>query len=260
MTFELHNIRYCWKARHAPVNEIFRDLSVQIGHGESVGVVGREGSGKTTMLTLLGGLVKPDQGDVRLNGADCLSDKAYGERVRLKIAFTFQFPDEQFLCPTIREEFRDLLHLRGVTAEESQGRMVEALHAMGMNPETLCDRSPFSLSLGESRRMALALALASHPEAALFDEPTSGLDSEGTERAVQALRALHQAGATIVVATHEVDLLRHVVRRVIVLDEGRIALDGSAADFLRDPSLLRRFGYEEDFRTTGDAREEHGNA
>lgn len=243
MTFRLRNVCYRWKARPEPAREIFRDLTLDINPGESVGILGKEGSGKTTMLNLLGGLLRADNGTVLINGTDPHHDRESGNRNRLKIAFTFQFPDEQFLCPTVGEEFHDVLALRGAPERESQLRMAEALRVMGMDPEAVPARSPFSLSLGEARRVALALAAAARPEAVIMDEPTSGLDAEGAACAVRVLRSLRQAGVTVVVATHDTDLVSLIAGRVIILEAGRIAFDGATEKVLSDRALLLKFGF-----------------
>ncbi|HMK39101.1 MAG TPA: ABC transporter ATP-binding protein, partial [Bacteroidota bacterium] len=230
-------------SRFEPPREVFRDLSLTVSRGECLGLLGREGTGKTTLLNLLGGLVPPGEGRILIDGVDPHAGRHGRESVRLRLGFTFQFPEEQFLSQSVEEEFRSLLRLRGVSASLVQSRMDEALAAMGLDPRGVAGRSPYSLSLGESRRLALALLVAVSPGAALLDEPTAGLDASGVACALRALGALLQKGATVIVATHDVDLLAEVAQRVVILGGGGIAADGAAGDILTDESLLAGHGY-----------------
>jgi energy-coupling factor transporter ATP-binding protein EcfA2 len=222
--------------------EVFRGLTLTIPQGECVGILGREGSGKSTLLTILGGLIPPSGGNVRIDGADPRAARGR-EGIRLRMGFTFQFPEEQFIRQTVAEEFSDILGLRGVPRPEIPRRMEDSLLRMGLQPGVFAPRSPFSLSLGESRRLALALLIAMSPAAALLDEPTSGLDSSGVACAVRALRSLSRSGATVVIATHDVDLLAEVAGRVVILAGGTVAADGNAENILTDGALLGAHGY-----------------
>ncbi len=242
MNITAEHIRFLYTPRHESPREVFRDLSLTIHHGECVGILGREGSGKTTLLNILGGLIPPSEGTIRIDGAD--TNAARGrEGIRLKMGFTFQFSEEQFVRETVSEEFGDMLGLRGVSPGEIASRMENSLLRMGLDPVAFAPRSPFTLSLGESRRLALALLIAIRPAAALLDEPTSGLDSSGVACAVRALRLLSNGGATVIIATHDVNLLAEVAGRVIILAGGVIAADKSAEEILTDEALLQRHGY-----------------
>jgi len=243
MNFVAEHIRFSHAARHSRPGEVFRDLTIVLRPGECVGILGREGSGKTTLLNLLGGLLRPGGGSIRIDGIDPNAGREGRNAVRLRLGFTFQFPEEQFLRQTVAEEFADVLRLRGIPAPEISARMDEALGRMGLDPGETGGRSPFSLSLGESRRLALALLVAIRPEAALCDEPTAGLDASGVSCAVSALRGLSGAGGTVIVATHDVDLLAEIAGRILILGDGGIAADGSAGDILSDGGILAGHGY-----------------
>jgi energy-coupling factor transporter ATP-binding protein EcfA2 len=243
MNFAAEHIRFSHTARHSPPSEVFRDLTLTVRSGECVGILGREGSGKTTLLNLLGGLMRPDGGSIRIDGTDPHSGPEGRNPVRLRMGFTFQFPEEQFLRQTVAEEFADVLRLRGIPAPDARARMNVALEKMGLDPGETGARSPFSLSLGESRRLALALLESIRPLAALCDEPTAGLDASGVSSAVSALRRLSGAGRTVIVATHDVDLLAEIAGRILILARGTIAADGSAGDILTDRDTLARHGY-----------------
>jgi len=243
MNFVAEHIRFSHTSRHEPPREVFRDLTFSVSRGDCIGILGREGSGKTTLVGLLGGLIPPRGGRILIDGIDPHAGSRASRALRLRMGFTFQFPEEQFLRQTVAQEFGDLLRLRGTPPERIQRRMEEALALMGLDPRAIAERSPFSLSLGESRRLALALLLAVSPEAALLDEPTAGLDASGVACTLKALGGLSRDGATVIVATHDVNLLAEIAGRVLILGDGGIAADGSAADVLMDGELLARHGY-----------------
>jgi energy-coupling factor transporter ATP-binding protein EcfA2 len=243
MNFRAENIRFSHTSRHEPFREVFRDLSLTISRGECVGMIGREGSGKTTLLNLLGGLVPPVSGRILIDGVDPHVGPRGRKETRQRIGFTFQFPEEQFLRQTVAEEFGDMLRLRGTSSSEIPGRMEEALALMGLDRREVAERSPFSLSLGESRRVALALILAIGPGAALLDEPTAGLDASGVACTLNALGALHERGVTVIVATHDINFLAEIAGRVLILGDGGIAEDGEAGEILTDGVTLANHGY-----------------
>lgn len=245
MTFHLDHVSFSYpdKSRGTP-REVFRDLSLTIKDGECVVVLGREGCGKSTLLFLLDGLIAPGRGTVLIGGKDPHADPRHGRDVRRRIAFAFQFPDEQFLQGTVAGEFADFLSGRGVPEHDAQRRMLSSLSFAGLDPESLPARSPFSLSAGESRRLVLALAHAARPDAVLLDEPTAGMDATAGACMVEFAREMRNAGATIVAATHDVDLAAEIADRVVILDGGSVAAEGTAEDILTAEALLARYGYE----------------
>jgi energy-coupling factor transporter ATP-binding protein EcfA2 len=237
MTFDLEQIRVVHKSPGLPSHDLFSRLSLSVSSGECVGVLGREGAGKTTLLNLFGALTRPDAGAVTIDGMDPWTPRRNGPRLRRSIAYTFQFPDEQFTCDTVAGEFSR----GGGPAVARTAR--SALRTAGLEPESVLARSPFTLSLGEARRLTLALALARRPRAAFLDEPTAGLDAAGFASALQVIAELRARRATVVFATHDVEFLAACAERVILLDEGGIVADGSTIQILFDESLLASHGY-----------------
>ena len=245
MTFRLDHVSFSYREKQRGASrEVFRDLTLTIRDGECVVVLGREGCGKSTLLFLLDGLLAPAQGKVLIGNHDPHADPRHGREARKRIAFAFQFPDEQFLQPTVSEEFADYLTGRGVPGDEVAGRMAFSLSFAGLDPATTPARSPFTLSAGESRRLALALAHASRPDAVLLDEPTAGMDAPAGTCLVEFLHDMRTQGATVVIATHDVDLAAEVADRVVILDGGGVAEEGEAAGLLTRGPLLERYGYE----------------
>jgi energy-coupling factor transport system ATP-binding protein len=241
ITFSVRHADVAFRQRHAAPRTMFTDLSIDVPAGQCMGILGQEGSGKTTLLHLLGGLITPDAGSsVRVPAG---KETARVSPDRLRLAFTFQFPDEQFLCKSVSEEFREHPALRGVAPSETADRMEQAMRDVGLDPDGFRERSPFALSLGESRRIAVALAVAGSPDAILMDEPTSGLDAEGISLVAETIRRETRRGTTVILATHDVDFIAMVAERIVMLSGGKIAADGSAAGILADTSMLRQAGY-----------------
>ena len=245
MTFDLDHVSFSYRDKSRGTSrEVLRDLSLTIRDGECVAILGREGCGKSTLLFLLDGLIAPASGTVLIGGKDPRADPRHGRDVRRRIAFAFQFPDEQFLQGTIAGEFADFLSGRGVPQGDAQGLMHSSLSFAGLDPESMPARSPFSLSAGESRRLVLALAHAARPEAVLLDEPTAGMDATAGTCMVEFAHDMGKAGATVVVATHDVDLAAEIADRVVILDGGSVAAGGTAEEILTADALLARYGYE----------------
>lgn len=235
MNIRLNNVRYAHSGSHdRQPRVVFRDLSLQFGHGECTGIVGPEGSGKSTLLGLISGILLPEAGTVDREGMHLRGKSHHPPAIPGMIGVSMQFPDEQFSRVTIAEEF----------PAESRGRMEEALRAAGLDPAVYCQRSPFSLSLGEARMLALALLLAQDPDVAILDAPTAGLDSSGYVRTIRAMERFKKRGKTLVVASHDVGFLRECADRVIGLHSGEVVAEGEADRILSDARTLARLGYD----------------
>lgn len=218
------------------------DVSLDLA-GEVCGLMGQTGSGKTTLLEVTAGALAPDSGRVLVDGRDAA--RGAGARLRAgSVGLVFQIPERQFFEPTVEEEVTFGLRSRGVGAREARERAGRALELMGLSLDELGRRSPFSLSGGQQRRIALASVLACEPRLLLLDEPTAGLDPRARDACLAAVRAAAGAGATVVVASHDANALAAVADRVVCLDAGRVTLDGPARDLLGDAGLMRSRGLE----------------
>jgi energy-coupling factor transport system ATP-binding protein len=244
MNFRLANISFSYQSRRGGSHAVFNDLSLVIESGECVGVMGQEGAGKSTLLQLLDGLLVPQRGILSVNGKEVGNSASDLRDLRRHIGFAFQFPEEQFFCETVEEELRFGPRNLGMDISAHGGAAETLLDEMGMPPEKFLHRSPFSLSMGEARRVALASVLVTRPRALLVDEPTAGLDGTGTELILRMLQKLRADGVTVVVASHDVDLLSELVSRVIILDNRNADLDEPAASVFSDAGKLERYGYE----------------
>lgn len=218
-----------------------RSISFEVTPGERLALIGANGSGKSTLLHLLDGLYFPDSGSIRVMGQplteEAVETPPFGPRFRKEVGFLFQNSDAQLFCATVEEELAFAPLQLKWPREEIQKRVSETLSLLEITH--LRERTPQALSSGEKKRVALASILVTGPSVLLLDEPTAGLDPRSQSILLEILLGLHQAGMTIVTATHELGLLAHLADRAIVLGEDHeIAADGPVADILHNTKLL----------------------
>jgi energy-coupling factor transporter ATP-binding protein EcfA2 len=240
MRFDARDIAHSYPSRFSPRPEALRGVTVSIQPGECVGIIGPEGAGKSTLLQVLAGLLKPDTGTLRIDNTEAWQPEAPGKDIRRRIGFAFQFPEEQFFCESVSDE---LLYAHRTLGLPGKADAAGALRMVGLNADDLLKRSPYSLSMGEARRVALACLLVLKPDALLLDEPTVGLDGAGVDLIQDLLLRLTKEGTTLLVVSHDLDMLAEVVTRIIILDNGKVEADGPVDEILTDELLLERHGY-----------------
>ncbi len=221
-----------------------RGITVEIRPGEAMALIGPTGSGKSTLVQLFNGLLRPTEGTVRVAGQDLWGPRADRRRARQRVGLVFQFPEYQLFEETVRRDVAYGPERLGLGEAEVAKRVDEALHAVGLDPSRFGDRSPFALSGGEMRRVALAGVLAMRPTVLALDEPTAGLDPRGKEEILARLELLHRQGLAVVVITHSMDEAARLADRVVVLDGGRVVMTGSPAEVFRRDEDLRRVGLD----------------
>lgn len=215
---------------YEPGKEVIRDLSFRLEDGESVGLIGANGAGKSTVMKLLLGLVQ-GEGEITVDGIR-LEKKSLAE-IRRKIGFVLQNSDNQMFMPTVYDDMMFAPMNYGMTREEAEKKVDEVLARLELT--ALRDRYNHKLSGGEKKMAAVAAILAMEPEAVLMDEPTSALDPYNRRLIIRTVRGMKE---TKLIASHDLDMILDCCSRVILLSEGRIAADGRAEDVLRDRALL----------------------
>ena len=219
-------------------------VSFRITHGESVGIIGANGAGKSTLLLHLNGYLTPQGGTVRI-GDFPLTRKTL-QHVRRTVGMVFQDPDDQLFMPRVYDDVAFGPLNLGIPAEEVEDKVMTALRTVGV--AHLRDRPPYRLSGGEKRSVAIASVLSMSPNILVMDEPTSNLDPKARRQLIHLLRSFTH---TIIIATHDLDMVLDICSRAIVLKNGRVAADGPASNVLQDEELLDSCSLEKPFRLQG---------
>ncbi len=221
---------------------VLKGIGLQIRENEFIGITGKAGCGKTTLLETIGGLHKPDSGRVLFQDRDIYSPEFDKISFRRRLQVVFQFPENQFFETDVWSETAFGPKMLKLSPAEIEEQVRGALLMAGLSDISDRSRSPFTLSGGQKRRLALACALAVRPEILLLDEPFSGLDAEGQEKIIETLKNLHANGMTILMVSHDPDILYEISDRIIVLSEGKIAMDGTPSDIYSDAEKCSAFG------------------
>lgn len=219
-----------------------RGVTLQVRTGEVLGVIGPTGSGKSTLIQHFNGLLRPTGGTVKVAGEDLWAPRADRRRARQQIGLVFQFPEYQLFEDTVRKDVAYGPRNLGLSESTIAARVTEALNHVGLDPARFGDRSPFTLSGGEMRRVALAGVLAMQPRVLVLDEPTAGLDPRGKEALMDRFHALHRQGLGIVLVTHNMDEVARLAGRIVVMDAGRVIFEGSPREVFAREDDLRRIG------------------
>lgn len=218
------------------------DISVKIDDGQFIALIGHTGSGKTTFLQLLAGLIKPKSGTVYIDGEDIFAKGFDMHSIRSKIGLVFQYPEQQLFEETV---FKDVCFgpkNLGLDQKETELRAYEALKSVGLADEDFY-RSPFELSGGQKRRVAIAGVLAMKPKTMILDEPTAGLDPAGRNEMLGLIYKLcKETGMTIILVSHSMDDVSQYADRILVINDGKLAIDGAPKEVFKHRDELLEFG------------------
>ncbi len=214
------------------------DVSLSVEAGEFVGVIGHTGSGKSTLVQHFNGLLRPTSGRILLDGRDIWADPKKIRDVRFRVGLVFQYPEHQLFEETVRRDIAFGPRNMGLSDDEVEARVRRATAFVGLREE-LFDKSPFDLSGGEKRRVAVAGVMAMQPQVLILDEPTAGLDPHGQELLLGQIKEYQQeSGATVLLVSHRMEDVARVADRVLVMNDGRVAMfDRTAAVFSRAEEL-----------------------
>lgn len=239
MPIAVRHLSYVYMAGTPMAVEALRDVSFEVQDGEFVGIIGPTGSGKSTLIQHLNGLIRPRPGTVFVDGEDVGDRRTDLRRLRLKVGLVFQYPEYQLFEETVYDDVAFGPRSMGLAPDEVDRRVRKALEMMGLDPEAFGRRSPFELSGGQRRRVAIAGVLALGCSKLILDEPTAGLDPGGRRDLLRLLTRLNRSGMTVLMVTHDMDELAQVARRALVLSEGRLVADAPVRElFARHRALL----------------------
>ena len=236
---EVKNLRHVYSAGTPFEHVALEDVSFSIERGEFIGIIGHTGSGKSTLMQHLNGLLKPTSGSVLLDGKDIWSDKALTRQSRFRVGLVFQYPEYQLFEETVYKDIAFGPKNMRLSEAEIDRRVRQSAEIVGITPEQL-QVSPFDLSGGQKRRVAIAGVIAMEPEVLILDEPTAGLDPEGREDILNNIEAYRNAkNATIMMVSHSMNDVARLTDRLFVLNNGTLAMDDSPlAVFSRAQELL----------------------
>lgn len=221
-----------------------KDISFSIEKGEFVGIIGHTGSGKSTLMQHLNGLIKPTEGAVLLDGQDIWSDKKFTRQCRFRVGLVFQYPEYQLFEETVYKDIAFGPKNMGLKPEEIDRRVREAAGFVGLTEEQL-NVSPFDLSGGQKRRVAIAGVIAMEPEVLILDEPTAGLDPDGREDILQNIQNYRKAkNATIMMVSHSMNDVAKLTDRLLVLSDAQLAMNGTPKEVFAHAQELTEMGLD----------------
>ena len=218
-----------------------RDVSLTVRRGEFLGLAGHTGSGKSTLVQHLNGLIRPQEGSVRALGLD-LSNKKDAAAVKAKVGVVFQYPERQLFAETVAQDVAFGPHNLGLPQDEVDRRVESSLSRVGLDLSTVGDKSPFELSGGQQRRVAFAGVLAMEPEVLVLDEPMAGLDPAARRDFLGLIGRLHREGLTVVMVSHSMDDLANCCDRIVVMNEGAVFAEGTPAQVFAHADELKSIG------------------
>lgn len=222
--------------------EALNNVNLKVDKGDIVALLGKNGAGKSTLFLHFNGILRPDKGEIIIDEEKLKYDKKSLIKFRQKVGLVFQNPDDQIFAPSVEEDVAfGPLNLK-LPMEEVQKRVHEALERVGM--VGFEKKAPHHLSGGQKKRVAIAGILAMKPEIMVFDEPTAGLDPKGASKIINLLKELNEQGITIIISTHDVDLVPQYANKVYVLHEGEIIGEGTAKDIFSNKELINKANLE----------------
>ena len=231
---EVKNLKYSYNSDY----QALKGVSLKIKRGDMVALLGKNGAGKSTLFLNLNGIYRPDEGQVIIDGEELKYDKKSLLKFRQKVGIVFQNPDDQIFAPTVEEDVAFGPLNLGLSTEEVQDRVEDALARVGMTGYE--KTAPHHLSGGQKKRVAIAGILAMKPELMVLDEPTAGLDPQGVIDLSILLKELNAEGITILISTHEVDLVPDYANKVFVLVDGLLIGDGTPKEIFSQPEILEK--------------------
>ncbi len=242
MSIILDKVNYIYGQGTAYETYALKDINLEIKDGQFIGVIGHTGSGKSTLIQHLNGLLRATSGTIYYNGEDIYTEGYSMRALRSKVGLVFQYPEHQLFETTILDDVCFGPMNQGLDKNAAQLRAFEALHSVGI-PEELFDQSPFDLSGGQKRRVAIAGVLAMKPEVLILDEPTAGLDPKGRDEILDQVAELHaKQHITVILVSHSMEDVAKYVERIIVMNQGSVMYDDTPKNVFRYYKELEQVG------------------
>lgn len=245
MQIEIKNLSYIYNESNPFSKVALDDVSLTIKEKEFIGIIGHTGSGKSTLVQHLNALITPTSGNIYVDGIDTLEKSEKKINIRKKVGLVFQYPEYQLFEETVYKDISFGPLNIGCTEEEVEERVKWSCDLVGLDYENIKEKSPFELSGGQKRRVAIAGVLAMKPEVLVLDEPTAGLDPRGRDEILNEIKSLYEnENITIILVSHSMEDVARLVKRIIVMDKGKIFMDGSPKEVFAEPEKLISVGLD----------------
>ena len=218
--------------------QALRNVNIKIKKGEKIAIMGPNGAGKSTLFSHFNGLTEPTSGHVEVDGEKIIFEREELLKVRQKVGIVFQDPNDQLFAPTVKEDVAFGPMNLGLSYEEVENRISEALEMVGMSGFE--DKTPHHLSGGQQKRVAIAGIVAMRPDIMILDEPTAGLDPEGVDKVLNILNNLNKEGMSIVISSHDIEMVNGFADKIFVLYDGEIIAQGDKSEIFSDKELLKK--------------------
>ncbi|WP_346867654.1 energy-coupling factor transporter ATPase [Clostridium sp. UBA1353] len=243
MSIKIENLTHIYMAKTPFEKVALSNVNVNINDGEFVALIGHTGSGKSTLIQHMNGLLKPNQGKIFVDGVDITASGVKLTDIRKKVGLVFQYAEYQLFEETIEKDILFGPKNLGLNDEEALARTKRAMDMVGLDYETYRNKSPFDLSGGQKRRVAIAGVVAMEPRVLILDEPTAGLDPKGRDEILGELYKLHKSyNMTIILVSHSMEDVAKVADRILVMDEGKCVLDGTPQEIFKEVDTLENVG------------------
>lgn len=243
MPIEVKNLTHTYSEGSAFQSTAIRNVSLTINDGEFIAVIGHTGSGKSTLVQHLNGLLKPTSGQILIDGEDLNAPNADRRRIRQKVGLVFQYPEYQLFEETVAKDIAFGPKNLGLSQDEIDQRVRRAMAHVHLDYDKLAERSPFELSGGQMRRVAIAGVLAMEPKVLILDEPTAGLDPMGRDSILGMVQELHaQGGVTVIMVSHSMDDVARLATRLVVMSKGELVATDTPRNIFRQMSMMESIG------------------
>ncbi|GIM29924.1 energy-coupling factor transporter ATP-binding protein EcfA [Clostridium polyendosporum] len=243
MSIKIENLTHIYMPR-SPFEKVALDnVDIEFESGQFIALIGHTGSGKSTLIQHLNGLLKPSSGKILIDDVDITEKGVKLSDIRKKVGLVFQYPEYQLFEETIEKDIQFGPRNLGLNEQEIDKRVKRAMAMVGLDYETYKDKSPFELSGGQKRRVAIAGVVAMEPRILILDEPTAGLDPKGRDEILAQIKSLHQEyNMTIILVSHSMEDVAKLAERVVVMNRGKAILDGTPSEVFKEVETLEEVG------------------
>ncbi len=243
MIIDIKNLNYIYNPNTPFEKKALDNVNISINEGDFIGLIGHTGSGKSTLVQHLNGLMKPTSGTIIVDGINTSEKGVSLREVRHKVGLVFQYPEHQLFEESVYKDIAFGPKNLGLDDEAIDKRIMDAMELVGLDFESLKDRSPFELSGGQKRRVAIAGVIAMKPKVLVLDEPTAGLDPYGRDEILDEIKDLFKKeGITIILVSHSMEDVARLVDRILVMDKGRLVMDDTTREVFKRAPELEKIG------------------